>query len=81
MKKSEMTLIKIMRKEAYREDVLALSNGNSLARDSPLRYLDPYTDESEILRVGGRLKRGGLRTEQSNPSWKNSPYQTAYHVC
>ena len=66
-KESEMAIIKIMQKEVYKEDILSLRNGNNVTKDSPLRYLDPYIDESGLLRIGGRLRRGGLRIEQSNP--------------
>ena len=66
-KESEVAIIKIMQKEVYKEDILLLRNGSNVTKDSPLRYLDPYIDESGLLRIGGRLRRGGLRIEQSNP--------------
>ena len=58
-----MAIIKIMQLEVYKEDIFWLRNGGNVAK-ATLRYLDPYIEEPGVLRIGGRLWQGGLRTEQ-----------------
>ena len=51
-KEAEMAIINIMQKEVYNEDILSLRNGGNVVKDSPLRYIYPYIDESGDLRIG-----------------------------
>ena len=39
----------------------------SLPSSSKISNLDPFIDENEVLRVGGRIKRSNLNTEYIHP--------------
>ncbi|XP_014829410.1 PREDICTED: uncharacterized protein LOC106907997 [Poecilia mexicana] len=55
------------REEAYAEELACLKNGQVISRGSPLKALDPFIDEHNILRVGGRMRHGEISLEEKHP--------------
>lgn len=64
---SEEVLIKIIQKQAYRDEITLLSTKSPVSKAGPLCCLYPLLDEKGILRVGGRLYQSSLPVEQRNP--------------
>ena len=54
-KKAKLLWIKSARREAFPVDICNLSDGKPVGVKSRLKTLTPFLDESDILRVGGRI--------------------------
>ena len=50
--------------------LIEMRNGEeaSLQSSSKISNLDPFLDENEVLRVGGRIKRSNLNTKYIHPT-------------
>lgn len=59
--------IKIVQKEQYKTEINTLKSGKYVSKVSHLKSLNPYIDEFQILRVGGRLRNSNLPTDLKNP--------------
>lgn len=59
--------IKKVQSEEFAEEVESLKRDNHVKNYSKLKSLDPYLDEKEILRVGGRLRQANLNNETKHP--------------
>lgn len=59
--------IKKAQEEEFREEIDYLKNKKQVRRKSQLRSLNPYLDEKNILRVGGRLRHANLPHDTKNP--------------
>ncbi|XP_027897195.1 uncharacterized protein LOC114159423 [Xiphophorus couchianus] len=64
---SEDVIIRTVQEEAYAEELACLKNGQVISRRSPLKALDPFIDEHNILRVGGRMRHGEISLEEKHP--------------
>lgn len=62
-----MTCIKLAQNKAFPEDVSRMQSNKALKRDSKLRTLSPFLDESNIIRVGGRLRHSNLDDKKKHP--------------
>lgn len=51
----------------FKEDVVALKGGKPISKTSCLKALDPWLDENDILRVGGRLKKSMFGINVKHP--------------
>ncbi|CAG7832932.1 unnamed protein product [Allacma fusca] len=51
-----MKLVRLVQKAIFSEDISTLTRKETLAKKSILKQLDPFLDEDDCLRVGGRLK-------------------------
>ncbi|XP_044008615.1 uncharacterized protein LOC122852695 [Aphidius gifuensis] len=51
----------------FHEVIKQLSKGEALSRSSPLIKLTPFLDKDGALRVGGRLSRSLMTSDQKNP--------------
>ncbi|XP_006822328.1 uncharacterized protein LOC102807334 [Saccoglossus kowalevskii] len=81
MRRAEQEIIKLTQQQAFAKELQILHNTefsstttggdsrkkHSLKKTSNLFRLDPYLDESEILRVGGRIKRANLPRDITHP--------------
>ena len=67
LSKSETLIISCVQRETYKEEFTCLAAGKTIPKTSPLRKLDPYTDEDGLLRIGGRLKHAALDTREQFP--------------
>ena len=53
--------------DEFSTDLQTLKNGKNLPRNSPLRTLHPITEESGLLRVGGRVSNSSFSYSQRHP--------------
>ena len=64
---AEMWLLKEAQRRCFPEDIKRLSKKEQLARDSRLKSLNPFLDNEQIIRVGGRLSNADLPASQAKP--------------
>ncbi|XP_072167323.1 uncharacterized protein [Diadema setosum] len=66
---AERNLICAIQKEAFREERKQLDKSDSLAtsKSNSLRQLDPFLDDHDLLRVGGRLKKSEMMYGERHP--------------
>lgn len=55
-KASELFILKTAQRQSYGREISVLEAGLELPKDSDIRKLSPFVDESGLLRVGGRLR-------------------------
>ncbi|XP_026745741.1 uncharacterized protein LOC113507087 [Trichoplusia ni] len=66
----EVTLqicIKKTQEEEFKEEIERIKLGKQVKKRSQLRCLNPYLDEKNVLRVGGRLRHANLPNDKKNP--------------
>ena len=66
-----------MQNSVFREEILSLSEGKSVAASNPLAKVSPFLDSKELVRVGGRLKHVFLALASDNPPKTSSWYKIA----
>ncbi|XP_028328030.1 uncharacterized protein LOC114478897 isoform X1 [Gouania willdenowi] len=67
LNQAKITVICSVQRELYREEIKQIEQGAPLKNSSPLSKLNPFIDTNGILRVGGRLKRAQLLSDETNP--------------
>ncbi|XP_052752368.1 uncharacterized protein LOC128200991 [Galleria mellonella] len=61
-------LVRHVQERCFASEFCSLSKeGSSLSISKPIRKLSPFLDEHGLLRVGGRLSRGGLTCDVKHP--------------
>ncbi len=60
-------LIREIQQETYADEMQCLKHNKTLPKTSSLQKLDPFIDQSELLRVGGRLVKADLSSEEKRP--------------
>ena len=64
-------IFRMIQRKSFPKDVKALSSGthntNGVNRSSSLFKLDPFLDNNGVLRVGGRLSRSKLTSNEAHP--------------
>lgn len=65
--RTEKRLIKIVQKEMFEAEILSLQKQQHINTKSVLYNLSPYLDSENILRVGGRIQKSTLSTEEKFP--------------
>ncbi|XP_062557002.1 uncharacterized protein LOC134221844 [Armigeres subalbatus] len=75
LKEAENILIRRVQKEAFADELKALSAKKMIPSKSPLRWFNPYLDEDEILRVGGRLKQSDESEDTKHPAVLQARHQ------
>ena len=58
--KSENRVIRMLQDKYFPKERECLKTGTKVMKSSPIIKLDPFLDENQLLRVGGRLRRGNL---------------------
>jgi len=66
IKSAEVIILKITQNDAFHEELKQLNVGRDIARNSPLKTLNPFLKDGLIL-VGGHLQNLNLRKEQRHP--------------
>ncbi|XP_014673254.1 PREDICTED: uncharacterized protein LOC106813591 [Priapulus caudatus] len=65
---AERNLICAIQKEAFREERKQIKSDCSItSKSNPLRQLDPFLDDHDLLRVGGRLKKAEMMYGAKHP--------------
>ena len=78
LREAEQVILKSVQSEAFAKELKSLTSDKNLQEEtvkkrkttekqSDLHRLDPLVSEDGLLRVGGRLRRGGLSTEVTHP--------------
>lgn len=65
--KAKGVIIRNLQCEAFPEVFKCIKEGKGIPKQSCLRKLSPYLDDAGLLRVGGRLSRADLESEERNP--------------
>ena len=72
MQDAEIIIMKLHQGRYFKDEInilIRMRNGEevSIQSSSNVSNLDPFIDENEFLRVGGRIKRSNLNTEYIHP--------------
>lgn len=67
MHKAECLIIHAVQQECYQQEVTAIKKDESLLKNSPILRLNPFLDDEDLLRVGGRLCYSQLHKNETNP--------------
>ncbi|XP_038107025.1 uncharacterized protein LOC119766508 [Culex quinquefasciatus] len=68
LKEAENVLIRRVQMESFAEEIKALSARKTVAVKSPLRWNNPYLDQDNIIRVGGRLQHSDEPEDAKHPA-------------
>ena len=60
LKLTERIIIKSVQRNHFKVEIESCINKSKLPRNSPLKSLNPFIDENEILRIGGRLRNADI---------------------
>ena len=66
-KQTEDFVIKKVQHEQFGREIICLEDGLPLLKNSRLLALNPFVDGSGIVRVGGRLNKADIPSNQKNP--------------
>ena len=68
LQEASNAIIKLVQNKHFKDEVQKIrQKEGSLGKESQLSTLNPFMDEHVIIRVGGRLRRSGLRHECKLP--------------
>ena len=66
-KEAEVFVIKEAQSTEFSDEIQCLSKGAPVSKDSTIISLNPYLDEQNVLRVGGRLKHSEMTFKEKHP--------------
>ena len=64
--KALRTCVKLIQSFVFQQEIQALLDGRKLTSKSALHYFNPFLDESNILRIGGRLQNANIPEEEKH---------------
>ncbi|KAJ8933002.1 hypothetical protein NQ318_003667, partial [Aromia moschata] len=67
LKRSQSMLIKIVQAETFSQEIHDLEKNRMVNRGSKLSSLNPFLDESKLIRVGGRIGKSSLEYDRKYP--------------
>ena len=67
LQRAKFTLIKEVQSDAYSKEIELLEQGKAILKGSSLNKLDPFLDESGLLRIKGRLENAELSFQSKHP--------------
>ena len=65
--KTEQFIIRSVQQKTFQTELECIKNKRSLPKDSRIVALNPFLDENNMLRVGGRLSRSNLNDKEKHP--------------
>ena len=68
LKRAEKEVIKSVQQRHFKEEIIALHNGNSMKSSSKIVKLDPFLDQDGILKVGRRIGKCNISDEVQLPT-------------
>ncbi|XP_074041972.1 uncharacterized protein [Leptinotarsa decemlineata] len=68
-------LVRLTQNTSFRNEIRSIREGKGLDRSSKILKLNPFLDEQEILRVGGRLANSNFPFSQRHPILLNNKCQ------
>ena len=75
LKIAEKEVIKSVQQRHFKEEIMALHNGNSLKSSSKIIKLDPFLDQDGILKVAEKLKNVTYQMKFSIQFYWRSPVE------
>lgn len=78
LKQSKNIIIRSVQQETYAEEMECTRTQRDIPKDSSLRILDPFIDEYDLLRVGGRIQESQLGHEEKRPLVIPGRHHVAY---
>ena len=77
LRKAEIAIIRLLHSTVFKDEVeqITKQSNTTLKKSSPLHKLQPFLDENQLLRVGGRLQNSNLPRNIKHPLIlpKNNP--------
>jgi len=67
LQQAKTTIISAVQREVYADDIRCVERGESIHKRSPLGKLSPFIDNKAVFRVGGRLTKAQLSTNETHP--------------
>ncbi|GFW77056.1 integrase catalytic domain-containing protein [Trichonephila clavipes] len=64
---AELTLIRIVKLQEFKRDIMSLKENNRVSAESLIKSLNPFLDKDGVLSVGGRLCNSDLNFECKCP--------------
>ena len=64
---AEISIIKVLQDEAFKDEIRALLSDKSISARSRILSLNPFLDANNILRVGGRLANSSFLDYKIHP--------------
>lgn len=64
---AEKTIIKLVQKEAFPQELACLQNNQAINRNSKLLALDPFLNKEDLICVGGRLRHAEMSERAKHP--------------
>ena len=65
---AQVRICKSVQQQQFSDEIERIRQGKPLLKSNPLRKLDPFLDETGLLRVGGRLRRSsGIEFDGKGP--------------
>ncbi|XP_018402189.1 PREDICTED: uncharacterized protein LOC108779299 [Cyphomyrmex costatus] len=67
LERAEKSLMRREQEIAFYKEINRLKKGKTILQQSCLKYLNPFLDEDQLLRVGGRLRHAQLSSDIKHP--------------
>lgn len=67
IRSASLCLVKLAQRESFSDEINALAKGGSVNSKSKIVNLNPFLDEGNIIRVGGRLSNSNFHYEKKHP--------------
>ncbi|XP_062557644.1 uncharacterized protein LOC134222513 [Armigeres subalbatus] len=67
LKEAEDTLIRLVQKEVFAEELKEISAGRQVSNRSQLRWFNPFLSDEQLIKLGGRLKHSLESEEAKHP--------------
>ena len=67
LQRAELLLCRLAQQQSFAEEISNLTNGERVSKSSKLKWLKPFIDQDNILRVGGRLSNAALSDFTKHP--------------
>ncbi|XP_055715552.1 uncharacterized protein LOC129809615 [Phlebotomus papatasi] len=67
IQKTNQHIIRAIQKQSFPSEYKSLQEGKQVPRQSRVAKLNPFLDDSQMIRVGGRIQASNLTVEQKHP--------------
>ena len=67
LQRSESSIIKMYQQSCFQNEISRLLDGKCVSRKSNIFKLDPFLDDHEIIRVGGRIRQSRMEYKLKHP--------------
>ena len=64
---AETAIVRCLQRKQFQNEIVMINASRKIPRSSRIRALEPFLDEEDILRVGGRLSDSSVHYERKHP--------------